>query len=92
MCHLSKGITESQQLHSAAQTVTILSIRDVELFLLHKKGIGKVDSRMVYFCRNIPITLSTCMRTLESLQEDSTSMALSCFLPFVKAGSFTSAQ
>ena len=86
MCHLSKGITESQQLHSAAQTVTILSIREVELFLLHKKGMGKVDSRMVYFCRNIPITLSTCIWTLESLRGNQ------LLLPFVKAGSFTSAQ
>ena len=39
MCHLSKGITESQQLHSAAQTVTILSIRDVRrtIFCYTKK-------------------------------------------------------
>lgn len=91
--YLSKGIIESQLLQSAAQIVKILSIWEVELFLPDKNTIGKVDSRMVYFCRNMPITRSTCIRTLDSHRADSTYL-YSTQLPFtlVNGDNLTSAQ
>ena len=88
----SKGITDSQQLHKAQQTVTILSVTLSSYLSLHIiMFIGSVDSKMVYFCLNNPITLSTCILTHESVREESTLSLLSCFLPLVKEGNLTSA-
>ena len=54
--------------------------------------IGNVCSKIVYFCLRKPITLSTWIRTRESWRAKSTSIFFNCFLPFVKGGTFTSAQ
>ena len=69
----SNGTTDSQQLQRAEHTVTILSIMLqlsswVHIIIL----IGRVDSNIVNYCRRSLITLSTCIRTRESLQAVST--------------------
>ena len=80
---------DSQQLHRAAQKVTILSIQLQYSLALHIiKLIGRVELKILYFCLNSPITLSTCMRTRDSCRALSISHLLSCFLPFVKGWKF----
>ena len=48
--------------------------------------IGIVDCSIVYFCLIKPITLSTCVQTLEKCLAALTSTLLNCYLPLVKGG------
>ena len=86
---------ESQQLQRAEQMTAILSM------VLTSSGqsgshiirlIGRVELKILYFCLSIPITRSTCIHTRASCRVVSTSHGLSCGLPFVKDGIFTSAM
>ena len=88
----SNGTQDCETLVRAHATLTILSnVVKVQLSSFCKKVIGIVLSSTVYFCRTMPITLSTWIRTEAKTLDVSTSEALSCCFPFVKAGILSSA-
>ena len=87
------GTTELHKLLRQQQTVTILSNVVISSSGLHlRKSMGWHRLRIEYFFRTFLITLSTCIRTLAILLVCFTSIPLSCFCPFVKAGIFIVAQ
>ena len=80
--------TDGDRLVSDAQTTISLSSVEKEssLSLWLTKETGNTSCRIVYLFFNNPITLSTCILTLDIFCDVSTSFWLSCFFPLVKDG------
>ena len=73
--------------------VIILSMVETFSSVLHIiMFMDNVDCNIVYFCRTVPITHSTCILMRDNCRVVSTSSLLNCFFPLVKGGIFTSAQ
>ena len=62
----SNGKTDSQELHNAQHTVTILLMSECSGHIV--MFMGKVDSKIVCLCNNNPITLSMWILTRDELE------------------------
>ena len=82
---------EGHKFTSAEQTLSVRSMIGTcasgnPLGLPLRKSVGRVPCKVVYFHRNSPMTLSTCMRTLVIPLVFLTSTGSSLDLPLVNAG------